>query len=86
MRRFGIILLAILLLLALVGFAAKRVLLDTASVPPRSRMVIDLGVLRGLAQAPASTRCHAWRRSRAEASGPTRWCAPRSRSCTRTAR
>ncbi len=54
MRRFGIILLAILLLLALVGFAAKRVLLDTASVPPRSRMVIDLGVLRGLAQAPAA--------------------------------
>ena len=54
MRRLGIVLLAILVVLGLAGFAAKRVLLDTASVPPRSRATIELAVLRGLAQASAA--------------------------------
>ena len=52
MRRFGIVLLASLVVLAVLGFVAKRILLDTASVPARSRTQIELAALRGLAQAP----------------------------------
>jgi glyoxylase-like metal-dependent hydrolase (beta-lactamase superfamily II) len=50
MRRAGLVLLALLVLLGAGVFVAKRYLLDTASVPPRSRERIELGELRGLAR------------------------------------
>lgn len=50
MRRFTIVILVLLVVLGLAGIVAKRVLIDNAPVPPRSRQEIDLGQLRGLAR------------------------------------
>jgi len=50
MRRLGIVVLTLIVVLGLVGFVAKRVLLDTASVPARSQQEINLGALRGAAR------------------------------------
>lgn len=49
MRRFAIVVLVLLAGLGLGGFIAKRVLLDTATVPARSRQELNLGALRGAA-------------------------------------
>ena len=50
MRRFTVTTLTLLATLVLLGFVAKRVLIDTASAPPRSRQGLELGELRGLAR------------------------------------
>ena len=50
MRRLGIVVLTLIVILGLAGFVAKRVLLDTATVPARSQQEINLGALRGAAR------------------------------------
>ena len=48
MRRFGIATVLVVAVLAVTGYIAKRVLIDTATVPPRSLRQLELGELRRL--------------------------------------